>query len=385
VKEVGQNLQPVSIELYRDIALSAQIAAALFAIQFSLIIFNEWRRQRVRSWKDIRLGWGTFLLMAGIHLLFFTIADFYTPGYVFQTLPPTSVEREFWLKLGYFTLQIGLLVLTLAVNRILPHRAFYLISIVSLASVILSIVLPHDILRVVAFAVTAPAVIIELLAFTYFAIRTVKGRMRRAIGMFFISFIFLIIGYMLESDYLVVDLIGPVSYTAGALIIAAGCIVMGTTLPNITDFDEFNWWSAVRELYILTRDGVSLLSIDLSEGRASTLDTESLLASSGITGIRTVLKKIIGTEEELQIVDQGTMKMLFAYSKHVLGVLVVTKPLETLIEKLTSFITRFEVLYAEILRDFDGNISVFAPAQRLALAEFTRTQEAARTKVIGTE
>ncbi len=372
------------IDVYRDIALAAQIAAVLFALQFSLIIFSQWRNQRVRHWKDIRLGWGTFLLMAAIHLIFFTIADFYTAGHVFQPIPPTSMEREFWLKLGYFTLQIGLLILTLAVNRILANRVFYLISIVSLASVILSIVLSHDMLRIIAFAVTAPAVVIELLAFTYFTIRTVKGRMRRSVGMFFISFVFLIVGYMFESDYFVVDLIGPVSYTVGALVIAAGCIIMGTTLPEITDFDEFNWWLAVRELFMLTRDGVSLMSIDFSEGRASTLDTESLLTSSGITGIRTVLKKIIGTEEEVQIVDQGTIKMLFAYSKHTLGVLVVTKPLETLIEKLTSFVTRFEVLFAGVLEDFDGNISVFAPAQRLALAEFSRTQETARTKIVGT-
>ena len=371
----------MSAELFRDIALSAQIAAMLFALQFSLIIFNKWRKQRTRSWKDIRLGWGSFLMLAALHLVFFTIADFYSVGNIFGALPATPIERVVWLRLGYLSLQIGLLVLTLAVNRLLEHRVFHFFTVLGLAAIVLSLVLTHELLRIVAFAVIAPAVILELLAFTYFAVKTVKGRMRRSVGVFFLSFIAVIGGYAFTSDFAIIAL-GPVSYTIGALVIAAGCIIMGTTLPNITDFDEFNWWTAVRELYMLTRDGVGLLSIDFSEGRASTLDPESLLTSSGITGIRTVLKKIIGTEEELQIVDQGAIKMLFAYSKHTLGVLVVTKPLETLIEKLTSFVTRFEVLYAGVLKDFDGNISVFAPAQRLALAEFTRTQEGARPKTM---
>ncbi len=376
-------MQPIYSELFRDIALSAQIAAVLFALQFSLIIFNEWRKQRTRSWKDIRLGWGSFLMLAAIHLVFFTIADFYSLGNIFGAPPATLIERVLWLRLGYITLQTGLLVLTIAVNRILAHRAFHFFSVLSLVSIVLSIVLPHDILRIVALAIIAPAVIVELLAFTYFTVKTVKGRMRRSVGVFFISFIAVIVGYGFTSDFAITAL-GPVSYTIGAMVIAAGCIIMGTTLPNITDFDEFNWWTSVRELYVLTRAGVGLLSVNFSEEHTSTMDTDSLLTSGGITGIREVLKKIMGTEEELQIVDQGTMKMLFAYSKHVLGVLVVTKPLETLIEKLSSFVRRFEVLFAGVLEEFDGNISVFAPAQRLALAEFTRTQEFTREKIVGT-
>jgi hypothetical protein len=213
-------------------------------------------------------------------------------------------------------------------------------------------------------------------------VKTVKGRIRRSVGIFFVSFIAIIVGYGFTADY-ATSILGPLSFTIGAIEIAAGCIVMGTVLPNITDFDEFNWWAKVRELHILTRDGVGLLSVNLFEERTSTMDTASLLMSGGITGIRTVLKRIIGTEEELQIVDQGTMKMLFAYSKHVVGVLLVTKPLETLIEKLTNFVDRFEVLFAGVLEEFDGKITVFAPAQRLALAEFTRSQETARTKVVG--
>ncbi|MFX1474506.1 MAG: hypothetical protein ACFFCO_03370 [Promethearchaeota archaeon] len=378
-------MQPISSELlglYRDIALSAQIAAILFAMQFSLIIFNEWRNQRTRSWNDTRVGWGTFLMLAAIHLIFFTIADFYSAGNIFDALPATPIERIFWLRLGYITLQVGLLVLSLAVNRILSNRAFHFFSVLSIAAIVLSLVLPHDILRIVALLVIAPAIIVELLAFTYFAVKTIKGRMRSAVGVFFLSFIAVIGGYGFTADF-AIQALGQVSYTIGAIVIAAGCIIMGTTLPNITDFDEFNWWTAVRELYIVTRGGVGLLSVNLSEERASTMDTDSLLTSGGITGIREVLKRIIGTEEELQIVDHGTMKILFAYSKHVVGVLLVTKPLETLFEKLTSFVERFEVLFAGLLEDFDGKVSVFAPAHRLALAEFTRTQEVARRKVVG--
>jgi hypothetical protein len=369
------------LSFYRDVALAAQIAAVLFALQFSLIIFNQWRKQRTRSWKDIRLGWSIFLLFAAIHLIFFIISDFYVTDFAAPPAVKGTIERLFWLRLGYISLQIGLLVLTLAVNRIVTHRAFHFFTALSTAALALSIVLPHEILRFVALAIIGPAVVIELLLFTYFAVKTVKGRMRRSVGIFFISFIAVIVGYAFTADY-ATAILGPISFTIGALEIAAGCIVMGTVLPNITDFDEFNWWTAVRELYILSKDGVGLLSVDFSERRASTLDTESLLTTSGISGIRAVLKKIIGTEEEVQIVDQGTIKMLFAYSKQVLGVLVVTKPLETLIEKLTSFVTRFEVLYAGVLKDFDGNITVFAPAQRLALAEFTRTPETARTRVV---
>jgi len=348
--------------LLRDVALSAEIAAILLALEFALVIFNEWRKLRTRRLTDLRVGWGGFLTLAAVHLVFFVIADFYSF---------TTADREFWIRLGYVALQIGLTVLSFTIERILPYRTFHVFSGVCAVGAAVSIVLPLQILQLIALGVLTPVVLTVLLLFTYYTLKTVRGVVRVAVGSFLFAFLLVILGYGLTSDA-AMRLWQQTSYTVGAIVIAAGLVGMGVALLNIPSFDEMNWGTAVRELYMLTRDGIGLLSLDLSKRQVSTTETDALLASSGIAGVRGVLKEIMGTEEEIRVVDQGTLKMLFAYGPHVIGVLVATKPLETLVVKLANFVRNFELLFAGALDNFDGNVMVFKPAQRMALTEFTQ-------------
>jgi hypothetical protein len=348
--------------LLRDVALSAEVAAILLALQFAVVIFNEWRQLRTRRWSDLRMGWGSFLALAALHLVFFVVADFYTF---------TTPDREFWIRLGYIALQAGLTVLSFTIERILPYRTFHVFSGICAAGVAFSVFLPHWVLQLIALGVLTPVVLIELLLFAYYTLKTVRGVVRIAVGSFLVAFLLVILGYGLTSDA-AKSAWGEPSYAIGAIVLAAGCVGMGVALLNIPSFDEMNWGPAVRELYVLTRDGVSLLSLDFSKRQVSTMETDALLASSGIAGVRGVMKEIMGTEEEIRVVDQGTLKMLFAYGPHVIGVLVSTKPLETLVVKLATFVHNFELLFAGALDNFDGNVMVFKPAQRMALAEFTQ-------------
>jgi hypothetical protein len=346
----------------RDLALSAEVAAILLALQFALVLFNEWRKLRTRRLMDLRVGWGTFLALAALHLGFFVVADFYT-----LTVP----DRVFWIRLGYIALQAGLTMLSFTIERILPYRTFHVFSIICGVGATASVFLPHAILQVIALGILTPVVLVELLLFAYTTLKTVRGPVRIAVGSFLVAFLLVILGYGLTSDAAMTSW-GDASYTAGAVVLAAGCISMGVALLNIPSFDEMNWGPAVRELYVLTRDGVGLLSLDFSQRHVSTTEADALLASSGIAGVRGVLKEIMGTEEEIRVVDQGTLKMLFAYGPHVIGVLVATKALETLVVKLAAFVRNFELLFAGALDNFDGNVMVFRPAQRMALSEFTQ-------------
>lgn len=342
--------------------MSAEVAAILLALQFALVIFNEWRQTRTRRWSDLRMGWGSFLALAALHLFFFVVADFYTL---------TPADREFWIRLGYIALQAGLTVLSFTIERILPYRTLHVFSGVCAAGATVSVFLPHWVLQLIALGVLTPVVLIELLLFAYYTLKTVRGVVRIAVGSFLVAFLLVILGYGLTSDAAMSTWHEP-SYTVGAIVLAAGCVGMGVALLNIPSFDEMNWGPAVRELYVLTRDGVGMLSLDFSKRQVSTMETDALLASSGIAGVRGVMKEIMGTEEEIRVVDQGTLKMLFAYGPHVIGVLVATKPLETLVVKLATFVHNFELLFAGALDNFDGNVMVFKPAQRMALAEFTQ-------------
>ena len=74
------------------------------------------------------------------------------------------------------------------------------------------------------------------------------------------------------------------------------------------------------------------------------------------------------------MVDQGDLKLLFAYGSRVLGALVCGKVLETLMLKLERFVESFEVLFSGVLERWDGDVSVFEPAYRMALAEFTKRE-----------
>ncbi len=343
--------------IYRDIALAIYGATYLFGIQFIIHFISDWKKSKIANIKDIRIGWAGFIAFAVMHLFFFMMGDFYS----------SEAGREFWLKLGYFALLSGLSIFAY-IFEAAYKKTKYIFTIVFLTGPILSILLPHSILRVLALALYTPFLVVELILYLKFMLRYSYGKTRRSIMMLIFSFAIVLIGYAFIADY-AIEYFGIGSYAFGTLLLGAGVIGMGQALLNIPSFDELNWDKMVKELYIMTRDGRPLLKIDfdnIDEG----INEETILATGGFTGIREMLKEIVHTDEEIRVVDQGNTKLLFAYSEQFVGVLVARKALETLYEKLDDTISRFEIIYGDMIKTWDGNISRIGPARKIVLASF---------------
>ncbi len=343
--------------IYRDIALSIYVAAFLFGIQFIIHFISDWKNSKIATIRDIRIGWAGFIALAVLHLFFFMIGDFYA----------TPIDREFWLKLGYVALLAGLFVFSY-IFEASYKKSRHIFSIIFMIGTILSIILPHELLRKLAIGLFTPFLIVELYLYIKFMMRYAYGKVRKNILLFISSFIMILIGYAFMTDY-AIDYLGLPSYTFGTILLAGGIIGMGQALMNIPSFDELNWEKMAKELYVMTRDGRPLLKIDFEKPQEEMSD-ETILATGGFTGIREILKEIVHTDEEIRVVDQGNIKLLFAHSPHLVGVLVTQKALETLYEKLDDTISRFELIYGDMMENWDGNLSRMGPAKKIALANF---------------
>ena len=343
--------------VYRDISLAVYGAVYLFGIQFIIRFLSDWRHSKILNWRDIRIAWASFIAMAIIHLFFFMIGDFYATS---------ELEREFFIKIGYNFLLLGLTIFAI-VFEASYKKSHHIFSILFFIGFIATFLVSHTLLKVLAVAVFSPILIVELIIFSKFMLKYAFGKIKISIITLLLSFILVLIGYAFMADF-AIESLGLISYTVGSIVIAAGIIGMGHALTNIPSFDELNWKDMITTLYIMTKTGLPIVKLNFQNVSENIQDSD-ILAAGGFTGIRELLKEI-SSKGEVRVVDQGDVKLIFANSEHFISILVTKKALGILYEKLDDLTKRFEMIYGDMITKWDGNMSVFGPARKIAAITF---------------
>ena len=152
----------------RDIALTIMVIAIVFSIEFSLFYLIDWYKTPVRKFNDMRFAWSFFLMSMAFNFGFFIVSDFYASG----------TEREFWIKLGYIALLVGLSIFSNIQERALPWNTHNFFGIMGLISIVISILFPHTILKYIAPFVFTPLFLSLFFIFTLIVIKRSSGTIK---------------------------------------------------------------------------------------------------------------------------------------------------------------------------------------------------------------
>lgn len=175
-------------------------------------------------------------------------------------------------------------------------------------------------------------------------------------------FIALFIGYFLSRD-LIVDELGKVIRLVGALIQILSLIGLNLFFRKLPPFSEFTWQEKIEELYLIHQSGVCIIHKKFKEENSK--DKEQLV-SSALSSINMILNDLIKEKGNGFSVINKENHILTIYTSQFLSAVVFsTEDLDFIKNHLEKFVNRVEVIYRNILVNWEGDISIFQPIESL--------------------
>lgn len=335
----------------RDVSLSLVVTTMFLLAEFLVLLLHQWAKSP-RRLDDIRFVWS--ILIASFIVLFFSfiVSDFYA----------LSWEREFWVKIGYISALSGIAVLAFVAERKLLQTKFLFTSI-SVVGILLTTLLPHPFLKYASYTFLFPVLSIFFILLLYRLYEKAEEPLKRQVGFFVLGFASFLSGFVLTADA-PVQFSRGLSYVPGAILMITGILSVNFAVLRMPSFGELDWQDKIDELYLISRAGIPLLYLNFKSG-VSTVGPDQALKAAVISALSLGLEGA-GIDGKVRMVDQGTLKFLFGYLKGVFLVLVVREDLVIIRRKIDEFLKKFNDIYGELLESWNGNISIFKPAEILA-------------------
>ncbi|MBS7288458.1 MAG: hypothetical protein KIH01_06860 [Candidatus Freyarchaeota archaeon] len=341
--------------IVRDVSLSLVAAAIFLSGEFLVMLLYQWVKSP-RQLDDIRFTWSILTLSTIILLASYIVSDFYVPSW----------EREFWIKVGYISILSGITMFAFTAERKLLRTRWFFTSI-GPVGIALTLLLPHTFLKYASYFFLFPTYsVFFILVFRHLHKRA-EHPLRKQVKFFVAGFIFFLGGTLLAADEPVL-LSGGLSYIVGSIMMIGGISTVNFVVLRMPSLGELDWRSKIKELYLISHTGVPLLYIDFESG-ISAVGPDQALTAAVISALSLGLKSV-GKDGRVKVVDQGGLKFLFGYAENITLALAVTENLTIIRQKIDEFLKEFSILYGEILKTWDGNISVFKPAVALAMNIF---------------
>ncbi len=343
----------------RDVSLSFIVTAIFLTVEFLVLLLYQWLKSP-RQLDDIRFVWSIFMVALIAQLFSYIMSDFYA----------LSWEREFWIKLGYISTISGITVFTFVAERKLLRTRFFF-TCIGPAGVILTLLLPHSILKYFSYTIFYPIYSVFFVMLFYRLREKIENPLRKQVNLFTLGFLSFLGGYSLTAD-IVVQLSGGLSYLFGSFLMTVSIIAVNFSVLKMPSFGELDWDTKIKEIYLISNTGAPLLYIDFESG-VSTIGPDQALTAAVISALSLGLKST-GKNRKVKVVDQGDVKFLFGYANNATLVLAVTEDLQIIRRKIDEFVESFNMLFDEVFETWDGNINVFKPAEALAVSIFTKSK-----------
>ncbi|MFX0102929.1 MAG: hypothetical protein ACFFCS_25395 [Candidatus Hodarchaeota archaeon] len=368
--EISETIFPIEGVLRTPLMLMEwYFAFACFEIGlFFILRYLKERHKELRNLQE--LGYSSLLLGFSLMWFFFIISDYYSSTSLQQPflLWESGSERMLFLTLGYLALIVGAFICVILMERymiFLFRRYFFTIIFLSLV-VGFIIVFFIDIETVQAFVyVFWPVFIIFFLVYFYRFNKKSKSKQKAQSGIsrFLVGFILMAVGFLFSTDSFIsifsqwIRLIG-----AGIQLLSIGLIsYFFITKPS---FIEFDWEDKIKSLYLIHKSGISLYYHNFQEGLK---ETDSHLVSGAITTVNIMLGEITNTKAgEISVIDREKEQLIIYPSKYVTGVVFSKEALNIIKARLREFISRIELIYSNILEDWDGDLYYISTINNVA-------------------
>ncbi|NWF96193.1 MAG: hypothetical protein HXY34_08620 [Candidatus Thorarchaeota archaeon] len=320
--------------LVRDLILVTDSAVVFYTLLFSAILLADWYRGPLRKLVDVRLAWSVFMAGMAVNSFSFVMSDFY-----FLTDPMTLV----WIKVGYLAMMTALLGFFFALEKILPYHTRHSFTAVGLAIILATAGAPRELLWVLALAASMTAFAVLALFFHYYVTST-TGRVRSSIRLILAGFLVGFIGYLGRSDFVYATL-GESVYVGGAFLLVTGLVLMGLAILGSPALDELDWADQMLELYVIRAGGYLLFHHKFK----TTVEVDENLTAAGIAGVGELFKEITQSATGLNALSVGDYHILFSHGHNFDAVLISRKPYRVLLDMVSEFVEKFQLVYGEEL------------------------------------
>lgn len=319
------------------------------------ILYGEWQKNKLRKFTDIQFALATFLLGMVFNRAAFILADFY-----FVTEPWNTL----FTKIGYVGLILALSAFFFAMELMLQHKTRHFFFITGLMHAILAVVFPRDWLYAIAISI-GMITVVGVLLFLNFTLKTTSGDVRKSIKIIIAGFLLGFLGFVFSSD-MAFYIFGFGPYLLGEASLVVGLVSFGLGSYYSPALEELDWKQQLVELYFIQRGGLLVYHHEFE--RTSELD--EVLTAAGIAGIQSLFQEITQSESGLNVVSVGLFEIFFSHSKTFTSVLIVKAPYRILLEKLEEVTQTFELMFANIIKNFEGSLTEFSSARDLVLSIF---------------
>ncbi|MCF2137996.1 MAG: hypothetical protein K9W43_12250 [Candidatus Thorarchaeota archaeon] len=321
-------------DIIRDIILVLDSAVVIYTSLFAFVLLVQWLRSPIRRWSDSTISWSIFMLGMALNSFFFILSDF-----IFIEDPLLSLMT----KAGYLAMMIALLAFYYAMEAIIPYLPKHAVSVPGLLLVAITIFVPYNVLTIVALVASLIAFFV-LCLFLIYAVRSTSGTVRHSMEIIFIAFFIGFLGYVGRSDFAYYTL-GANIYILAALFLVTGLGIMGITLLSSPALDELDWYNQIYDLFVIHYSGLLIFHESFKEDSTANED----LTAAGITGVQSLFKEILKSDQGLSSMSVGDKHILFTQGEKFTTVLITKKPYKILLEKVRSFTQQFQLVYSEAL------------------------------------
>jgi hypothetical protein len=208
-----------------------------------------------------------------------------------------------------------------------------------------------------------------VLFFTFYLIDLAKnysntGDVAKTFIQFSIGFILLGLGFTLTTDYMTLRFGLEIKLIGDLLqIIAISFIyIFFSKLPPLIEFD---WYNKIERVFLLEKSGLCLFAKNIiDEADEDEENVDKNILTGIVSGLNTFLETLTDNQG-ITVIKKENKKVIIYPSELFTGVIISQQDLISIEKLLIRFVERVESIYKSMIGEWDGNLEVFDPINRI--------------------
>ncbi|MEX2683588.1 MAG: hypothetical protein Q6373_018575 [Candidatus Sigynarchaeota archaeon] len=342
--------------------LLIEVSMALFGVHLAFKFFkNNAILKETRRGSKMFVAWGWLFTGYAATIIIYIISDFYAMD---------LTSRFDWLEFGYVALATGALFYIYNIESvgIIKTKHVFSITFGVLYFILLVLLVLSAFLHLIEgtfvqlFAISFLIPLISL--FITYAVKIyqlIKGKMKGYSIAMIVGLIIFILGWMGATDIAVRNFgIGNWMRLIADILQLVGLGMMGLFFSLLPSWREIEWRSALKSLFVIYKGGSCIFQHDFS-GREESTST-NLMMGGVVEMVKSVLDQVL-LPGSVKVFDFKDKKMVLEQGKNVSVAVIADSVSDSLVYMIHDFVSRFEVYFGSVLRDWSGDTSVFEPTR----------------------
>jgi len=341
------------------------VTLTILACHLALRSFKNYKMTRdTLKGNMMHLGWAGLFSGYAVTTIVYIVADLFSPD---------PNVRFIYLQIGYISAASGAMFFVTQIERvgfIRTKRVFtvvFAILYVMLLGFFVWFLVGHSqsigtFIQLFSVSFWVPIIIL----FTIYMVklnRLIRGRLRTYSAGLTIGIAILILGYIGATDKSI-EIFGLWIRVLSDCLQAGGLLLISVFFSLLPSWREVDWRLALKDLFVIYQGGLSIYEHHFGAETGKDQQAQTVMVGSVLDMAQSFIQQMlqVGTLKVLDIQDK---KIILEQGQYVLVAIVADQELDSIKYLLHSFVNRFETFFGDQLKNFQGDSSVFSPADKL--------------------